>query len=147
MRSDVANPSVTASQCDLPVPNLKTFAQRFLHLSRLAPSHTYVIAMRLLDTYIGQFVEQDPEKTTYAILSHTWRQREQTYDELKIVQARYRGPSTPHVPAPRPPTLFPTSRGRVAPSGMMTKSRGRSERPAEWHSRLATVTCGSIRAA
>ncbi|TBU40453.1 HET-domain-containing protein [Dichomitus squalens] len=49
--------------------------------------------MRLLDTRTGQFVERDPGKTTYAILSHTWRQREQTYDELKSVQARYGGPS------------------------------------------------------
>ncbi|EJF59847.1 HET-domain-containing protein, partial [Dichomitus squalens LYAD-421 SS1] len=45
--------------------------------------------MRVLDTWTCQFVEVDPEKTRFAILSHTWREREQTYDELKIVQARY----------------------------------------------------------
>ncbi|TBU39339.1 heterokaryon incompatibility protein-domain-containing protein [Dichomitus squalens] len=49
--------------------------------------------MRVLDTWTCQFVEVDPEKTRLAILSHTWREREQTYHELKIVQARYEGPS------------------------------------------------------
>ncbi|TBU21808.1 HET-domain-containing protein [Dichomitus squalens] len=49
--------------------------------------------MRILDTWTGQFVEVDPKETKFAILSHTWREREQTYDELKIVQARYGGPS------------------------------------------------------
>ena len=46
--------------------------------------------MRFLDTQTGQFVKRDPAGTVYAILSHTWREREQTYDELGMVQARYR---------------------------------------------------------
>ena len=45
--------------------------------------------MRFLDTWTGQSVERDPKETDYAILSHTWRKREQTYDEVKIVQARH----------------------------------------------------------
>ena len=47
--------------------------------------------MRLLDTYTGQFVDKDPEKTAYAILSHTWdtKQGEQTYEQLKKIQQRY----------------------------------------------------------
>lgn len=51
--------------------------------------------MRLLDTETGQFVERDPEKrrvrerTVYAILSHTWDAKEQTYGELRDIQRRY----------------------------------------------------------
>ena len=47
--------------------------------------------MRLLDTETGQFVEKDPERTRYAILSHTWdiEKGEQTYKELKKIQRRY----------------------------------------------------------
>ncbi|EJF64687.1 HET-domain-containing protein, partial [Dichomitus squalens LYAD-421 SS1] len=40
--------------------------------------------MRVLDTWTGQFMELDPEKTNFAILSHTWRKKEQTYNELKL---------------------------------------------------------------
>ncbi|TBU30346.1 hypothetical protein BD311DRAFT_796061 [Dichomitus squalens] len=49
--------------------------------------------MRVLDTWSGLFVEVDPERKQFAILSHTWRKKEQTYDELKLVQADYGGPS------------------------------------------------------
>ncbi|KAI1786361.1 heterokaryon incompatibility protein-domain-containing protein, partial [Ganoderma leucocontextum] len=47
--------------------------------------------MRLLDVETGQFVEKDPERTVYAILSHTWdtENGEQTYKELKKIQRRY----------------------------------------------------------
>ncbi|KAI1786213.1 HET-domain-containing protein [Ganoderma leucocontextum] len=47
--------------------------------------------MRVLDTETGQFVEKDPEKTRYAILSHTWDNEtgEQTYRELKKIQRCY----------------------------------------------------------
>ena len=47
--------------------------------------------MRLLDTETGQFVEKDPERTRYAILSHTWdtEKPEQTYEQLREIQQRY----------------------------------------------------------
>ena len=48
-----------------------------------------MVAMRLLNTKTGQFVEKDPEKTRYAILSHTWDKEgkgEQTYQEVRDVQ-------------------------------------------------------------
>ncbi len=46
--------------------------------------------MRLLDTETGQLVEKDPEKTTYAILSHTWdNEGEQTYKQLRSIQQRW----------------------------------------------------------
>ncbi|KAM5537001.1 hypothetical protein V8D89_009330 [Ganoderma adspersum] len=48
--------------------------------------------MRLLDTETCQFVDKDPEKTTYAILSHTWDKEgdsEQTYEQLRNIQQRY----------------------------------------------------------
>ena len=47
--------------------------------------------MRLLDTLTGQFVEKDPRTTTYAILSHTWDQIEQTYQDVRIIQESYGG--------------------------------------------------------
>ncbi|KAM5546187.1 hypothetical protein V8D89_000313 [Ganoderma adspersum] len=54
------------------------------------PSRSFAVAMRLLDTNTGQFVEKDPEKTRYAVLSHTWDDKgEQTYEELKRIQRRY----------------------------------------------------------
>ena len=58
--------------------------------------------MRLLDTETGQFVERDPKRTRYAILSHTWDTKgEQTYEELKKIQRRHKLGS--HVPkASRP---------------------------------------------
>ena len=49
--------------------------------------------MRFLDTHTGQFIERGPRMTDYAILSHTWREKEQLLDELKVVQARYSGSS------------------------------------------------------
>ena len=46
--------------------------------------------MRLLDTNTGQFVDKDPERTIYAILSHTWDDKgEQTYEQLRSIQRRY----------------------------------------------------------
>ena len=61
--------------------------------------------MRLLDTHTGHFVEEDLtrlrlldtqagygfERIKYAILSHTWDQRqgEQTYKQLREIQKRY----------------------------------------------------------
>ena len=46
--------------------------------------------MRFLNTHTGQFVEKDPEKTRYGILSHTWDDKgEQTYEELKKIQQQY----------------------------------------------------------
>ena len=47
--------------------------------------------MRFLDTTTGEFVERDPRRTRYAILSHTWGKGEQTYEELKRIQQRYAG--------------------------------------------------------
>ena len=46
--------------------------------------------MRLLDTYTGQFVEKDPRDpdATYAILSHTWDKKEQTYQEVVKIQEK-----------------------------------------------------------
>ncbi|EJF55441.1 HET-domain-containing protein [Dichomitus squalens LYAD-421 SS1] len=35
--------------------------------------------MRVLDTWTGLFVEVDPERKQFAILSHTWRKKEQTF--------------------------------------------------------------------
>ncbi|EJF59955.1 HET-domain-containing protein, partial [Dichomitus squalens LYAD-421 SS1] len=43
--------------------------------------------MRLLDTKTGHFVEKDPKETEYAILSHTWRSREQTFDQLQLADS------------------------------------------------------------
>ncbi|KAM5546185.1 hypothetical protein V8D89_000311 [Ganoderma adspersum] len=46
--------------------------------------------MRLLNTKTGQFVNKNPEKTRYAILSHTWRKKgEQTYEQLRSIQQHY----------------------------------------------------------
>ena len=45
--------------------------------------------MRLLDTLTGQFVEKDPRTTTYAILSHTWDETEQTHQEVLKIQESY----------------------------------------------------------
>ncbi|KAM5531957.1 hypothetical protein V8D89_014357 [Ganoderma adspersum] len=65
--------------------------------------------MRLLDTETGQFVEADPQKTTYAILSHTWDQRgEQTHEELKKIQQRYK-PWTPESRVTQSRSGSPTS--------------------------------------
>ncbi|KAM5531965.1 hypothetical protein V8D89_014365 [Ganoderma adspersum] len=58
-----------------------------------SPATKYPVssAMRLLDTETGQFVEADPRKTKYAILSHTWDpEGEQTHEELKKIQQRYK---------------------------------------------------------
>ena len=70
------------------VPNLSLFIVD-CELSVL--QNLSVVAMRLLDTETGQFVEKDPEHTKYAILSHTWdtKQGEQTYEQLKKIQKRY----------------------------------------------------------
>ena len=57
-----------------------------------------MVAMRLLDTHTGQFVDEDPEDMEYAILSHTWdtENGEQTYEQLKKIQQRYNpGSQTP----------------------------------------------------
>ena len=45
--------------------------------------------MRLLDTGTGQFVDKDPEQTRYAILSHTWDDVEQTYQDILKIQKSY----------------------------------------------------------
>ncbi|KAM5546238.1 hypothetical protein V8D89_000364 [Ganoderma adspersum] len=45
--------------------------------------------MRLLDTLTGRFVEKDPRTTTYAILSHTWDEAEQTHQEVLKIQESY----------------------------------------------------------
>ena len=59
--------------------------------------------MRVLDTYSGQFVNidlktsdprvvqesLDPSEVKYAILSHTWDAKEQSYQELLDIQQRY----------------------------------------------------------
>ncbi|TBU52816.1 heterokaryon incompatibility protein-domain-containing protein [Dichomitus squalens] len=78
--------------------------------------------MRVLDTWSGQFVEVDPEKTEFAILSHTWRKKEQTYDELKIVQARHGGPSDAEYSSPspsRPPSPAPGPASPDPPPGFV----------------------------
>ncbi|EJF59924.1 HET-domain-containing protein [Dichomitus squalens LYAD-421 SS1] len=69
--------------------------------------------MRFLDTRTGQFVVRDPEKTRYAILSHTWRTWEQTYGELKIVQARYGGPAGTGYASP---PASPSSQSHTVPT-------------------------------
>ena len=46
--------------------------------------------MRCLDSWTGQFAELDPKETNDAILSHTWRKREQTYCGLKALHAYHR---------------------------------------------------------
>ncbi|KAI0324536.1 HET-domain-containing protein [Cubamyces sp. BRFM 1775] len=49
--------------------------------------------MRLLDTETGQFLEiAKPTDKTYAILSHTWDGQEQTYEELRDIQAAHEPP-------------------------------------------------------
>ncbi|TBU51375.1 hypothetical protein BD310DRAFT_1043569 [Dichomitus squalens] len=45
--------------------------------------------IRLLDTWTGQFVVEDPEKIKYAILSHVWDDYEQSYQELRDIQTSY----------------------------------------------------------
>ncbi|TBU30341.1 HET-domain-containing protein [Dichomitus squalens] len=45
--------------------------------------------MRLLDTRTGQFVEKDPERTSYTVLSHVWDKVEQSYQEVRGVQSSY----------------------------------------------------------
>ena len=45
--------------------------------------------MRLLNTWTGQFVDEDPELTAYAILSHTWNKVEQTYQDVLEIQKSY----------------------------------------------------------
>ena len=46
--------------------------------------------MRFLNTRTGAFIERDPEKTEFAILSHTWRRRgEQPYAKLSGIQKQY----------------------------------------------------------
>ncbi|KAI1786351.1 HET-domain-containing protein [Ganoderma leucocontextum] len=68
------------------------------------PLRSFLVAMRLLDTETGQFVEKDPEKTVYAILSHTWdtEKGEQAYEELKKIQRRYGTRSDVPQSRPRP---------------------------------------------
>ncbi|TBU46807.1 heterokaryon incompatibility protein-domain-containing protein [Dichomitus squalens] len=78
--------------------------------------------MRVLDTWTGQFMEVDPEKTNFAILSHTWRKKEQTYNELKVVQARHGGPSDAEYSSPspsRPPSPSPDSPSPDSPSSFV----------------------------
>ncbi|KAM5546180.1 hypothetical protein V8D89_000306 [Ganoderma adspersum] len=79
--------------------------------------------MRLLDTYSGQFVEKDPSDIEYAILSHTWNHEgEQTYHDLRRVQARFTcsgpPPCHPHEYPQIPPSSFdkPLSLGSSLPS-------------------------------
>ena len=46
--------------------------------------------MRFLDTRTGAFVERDPERTNFAILSHTWDAGgEQPFMKLSEIQRRY----------------------------------------------------------
>ncbi|TBU52825.1 HET-domain-containing protein [Dichomitus squalens] len=45
--------------------------------------------MRLLDTRTGQFVEKDPERTSYTVLSHVWDKVEQSNQEVRGVQSSY----------------------------------------------------------
>ena len=81
--------------------------------------------MRVLDTETGQFVEIDPEATdedgdpktpVYAILSHTWDEKgEQTYEELKKIQGRYKLTSRIPVPKTRPGGTLPRLRGELKP--------------------------------
>ncbi|PIL28695.1 hypothetical protein GSI_08739 [Ganoderma sinense ZZ0214-1] len=67
--------------------------------------------MRLLDTHTGQFEEKDPGNTEYAVLSHTWkREGEQTYHDVRHIQARFpsthsRQPPSSH-PREGPPLSF-----------------------------------------
>ena len=79
--------------------------------------------MRLLDTETGQFVEKDPEKdgTVYAILSHTWDAKgEQTYEELKKIQGRYKLVSRIPVPQPRPSGTLASLRGELRIFGIFS---------------------------
>ena len=46
--------------------------------------------MRCLNTWTGQFAELDLKEMSNAILSHTWRKREETYCELKALHAYHR---------------------------------------------------------
>ncbi|TBU23924.1 heterokaryon incompatibility protein-domain-containing protein, partial [Dichomitus squalens] len=43
--------------------------------------------MRLLDTWTGQFVDKEPKETEYAILSHTWDNVEQSYQDVRFIQS------------------------------------------------------------
>ncbi|KAI1786356.1 HET-domain-containing protein [Ganoderma leucocontextum] len=78
--------------------------------------------MRLLDTDTGQFVQKDPKRTVYAILSHTWdtERGEQTFEQLKTIQRRYE-PSTSSSPEqdrdgppPTPPPPSQLRRGSIS---------------------------------
>ncbi|TBU57944.1 hypothetical protein BD310DRAFT_852318, partial [Dichomitus squalens] len=51
--------------------------------------------MRLLDVWTGQFVEKDPKKTQYAILSHMWDEVEQTYQDVRDIQQSYSSQGRP----------------------------------------------------
>ena len=52
--------------------------------------------MRFLDTRTGAFVERVPEKTRFAILSHTWSRRgEQPSTKVSEIQKRYISKSLP----------------------------------------------------
>ncbi|EJF58378.1 HET-domain-containing protein [Dichomitus squalens LYAD-421 SS1] len=42
--------------------------------------------MRLLNTRTGRFEEKNPEQITYAILSHTWDEIEQTFQDVREIQ-------------------------------------------------------------
>lgn len=59
---------------------------------RLTNALPIIQAMRLLNTRTGEFQWiENPEDTTYAILSHTWSPNgEQTYAELLAIQADVR---------------------------------------------------------
>lgn len=45
--------------------------------------------MRLLNTRTGWFEEKNPEQITYAILSHTWDEIEQTFQDVREIQRSY----------------------------------------------------------
>ncbi|KAM5546206.1 hypothetical protein V8D89_000332 [Ganoderma adspersum] len=99
----------------------------------ISPSRSFTSPMRVLDTETGQFVGIDPEATdeygdpktpVYAILSHTWDETgEQTYQELKKIQKRYK--FTSRIPVLRIPPGGTLARLRELPSKML--------RHAIWH--------------
>ena len=75
--------------------------------------------MRFLDTRTGTFVEQDPNKMKFAILSHTWDAAgEQSHKELRRVQKRY----STEVRCPRHNTNDPRLPSLSSPEGPLTSS-------------------------
>ncbi|TBU34019.1 heterokaryon incompatibility protein-domain-containing protein, partial [Dichomitus squalens] len=86
------------------------------------PSHsTKPDKMRLLDTHTGLFVDFNPkddeDPPRYAILSHRWSDKEQTYRQLRKIQARYYDDDGR-------PKMTPTSSPRQDPSPGYRKDGG-----------------------